>query len=202
MSRRFSREIRISQIAGQAVNSNGAAAIAQLYAAMEASGGKPVPLTVRIRRRPNPHNNGHAAFRRSIFRVRSEFPGNGAASEHHGAARHVAGLEKLKPGDAILAVDAGTDHLQESDMQADSDTLLAAGDKELKVSLTVLDPGQTTPRSVDDLTTYHLRRAAGISVWESRSGRTSSTSSSRRRARYSGGGGKNSGRGDADRHER
>ena len=37
---------RITQIAGQSVNANGEAAIAQLYAAMNASDGKPIDLTI------------------------------------------------------------------------------------------------------------------------------------------------------------
>jgi regulator of sigma E protease len=151
----------ITRIAGQLVNSDGAAAIAQLYAALDTSGGKPVSLTVR---------SSEGQIRTTTVTPHFADPFSGSDLSFLGMVPRasIAGLldtspalDKLKPGDAILAVDAGTDHLQNPTCKQIHDTLLAAGDKDLKVSLTVLDPGQNTPRSEDDLSTYHLPQGGG-----------------------------------------
>jgi regulator of sigma E protease len=151
----------ITRIAGQPVNSDGAAAIAQLYAAMETLGGKPVPLTVK---------SAEGQIRTTTVTPHLSDPFSGSDLSFLGMVPRasIAGLlenspaiGKLKPGDVILSVDAGTDHLLNPTCKQIHDTLLAAGDKQLKVSLKVLGPGESTPRSVDDLTTYHLPEGGG-----------------------------------------
>jgi regulator of sigma E protease len=151
----------VSQIAGQPVNKNGAAAIAQLYSAMEASGGKPVPLTVRTVEGQIRTTTVTPHFGDPFSGSDLSFLGMVPRAGIMGLLDTSPALDKLKPGDAILSVDAGTDHLKNPTCKQIHDTLLAAGDKDLKVSLTVLEPGQSTPRSVDDLSTYHLPQGGG-----------------------------------------
>ena len=165
----------ITRIAGQPVNSNGASAIAQLYAAMETSGGKAVPLTVK---------SAEGQIRTTTVTPHLSDPFSGSDLSFLGMVPRasIAGLldnspaiDKLKPGDVILSVDAGTDHLQNPTCKQIHDTLLAAGDKELKVSLKVsvrakMRPGpwMTSRRTI-------FPKAADISVWEFRSERTNNT---------------------------
>jgi len=70
-------------------------------------------------------------------------------------------LGKIRPGDTILAVDGGTDHLQNPSLEQIRSTLSAAGDKELKISLTVLDPGASKPRLVEDLSAFRIPNSGG-----------------------------------------
>jgi regulator of sigma E protease len=151
----------ITQIAGAPVNPNGEAAIAQLYAAMEGSDGRPVPLTVKspqgqtrtVTMTPHfaePFSGSDLSFlgmvpRASVFQLLDSSPA----------------LDKLKPGYSIVAVDAGSDHLQDPTCQQIRTTLAAAGDKQLKVSLTVVGPGESKPRVIDDLTPYHIPKSGG-----------------------------------------
>jgi regulator of sigma E protease len=151
----------ITQIDGQSVNPNGNAAIAQLYAALNASDGNPVPLTVRsadgtIRKTTmTPH------LAEPFSGINLSFLGMVPRADVLGLLSSSPALGKLKPGDAIVAVDAGTDHLRNPTCQQIHDTLLAAGDKGLNISLTVVDPGQTTPRAIDDITPYRLPGGGG-----------------------------------------
>ncbi len=151
----------INQIAGQPVNKNGAAAIAQLYLAMEAAGGKPVPLTIRTVEGQIRTTTVTPHFGDPFSGSDLSFLGMVPRAGIMGLLDTSPAIDKLKPGDAILSVDAGTDHLKNPTCKQIHDTLLAAGDKDLKVSLTVLDPGQSAPRSVEDLSTYHLPQGGG-----------------------------------------
>jgi len=151
----------ITQIAGQPVSSNGKAAIAQLYAAMEASDGKPVPLTVRSAEGQIRTTTVTPHFGDPFTGPDLSFLGMVPRAKVMGLLDNSPALDKLKPGDIVLAVDAGTDHLLNPTCQQIHDTLSAAGDKSLKISLTVLDPDKTTPRVVGDLSTYHLPQGGG-----------------------------------------
>ncbi|HEX4054626.1 MAG TPA: site-2 protease family protein [Tepidisphaeraceae bacterium] len=151
----------ITQIAGQDVKTNGDAAIAQLYAAMEASDGKPVDLTVKSADGKISHKTVTPHFCDPMIGGELNFLGMIPRATVIGLLDKSPALNKIKPGDTILAVDGGTDHLQNPTLEQIRSTLSAAGDKELKVSLTVLDPGQSKPRVAEDLTPYHLPDGGG-----------------------------------------
>ena len=151
----------ITQIAGQNVSSNGDAAIAELYAAMAASNGKPVPLTVKSAEGQIRHTTVSPHFADPFSGSDLSFLGMVPRASVMGLLDTSPALDKLKPGDAILAVDAGTDHLLNPTCQQIRATLSASGDRQLKVSLTVIDLNKTTPRNVEDLTPYHLPQGGG-----------------------------------------
>jgi len=151
----------ITRIAGQPVDSNGNAAIAQLYAAMDASAGKPVPITVRSAEGQVRNTTVTPHFSDPFFGSDLSFLGMVPRAKIMGLLDNSPAIDKLKPGDVILAVDAGTDHLLNPTCRQIHDTLSAAGDKQLKISLTVLDPDKTVSRTLDDLSTYHLPQSGG-----------------------------------------
>ena len=143
------------------MKTNGDAAIAQLYAAMEASDGKPVDLTVKSADGKISHKTVTPHFCDPMIGGELNFLGMIPRATVIGLLDKSPALNKIKPGDTILAVDGGTDHLQNPTLEQIRSTLSAAGDKELKVSLTVLDPGQSKPRVTEDLTPYHLPDGGG-----------------------------------------
>jgi regulator of sigma E protease len=151
----------IIQIADQPVNTDGAAAIAQLYSAMETSGGKPVPLTIRSAEGKIRSSTVTPHFGEPFSGSDLSFLGLVPRAMVMGLLDGSPALGKLKPGDAILAVDVGTDHLTNPTCKQIHDTFSAAGDRDLKISLAVMDPGQTAPRAVEDLSTYRLPQGGG-----------------------------------------
>lgn len=151
----------ITQIAGENVKADGNAAIAQLYAAMEASDGKPVDLTVKSGDGRISHKTVTPHFCDAMIGQELNFLGMIPRATVVGLLDKSPAVDKIKPGDTILAVDGGTDHLQNPTLEQIRSTLSAAGDKELKVSLTVLDPGQSKPRVAEDLAPYHLPDGGG-----------------------------------------
>jgi regulator of sigma E protease len=151
----------ITQINGKPINPDGAAAIAQMYAALLDSQGSTVDLTIKS-------SDGHSR-QTSIYPHFSE-PFSGSDMDILGLVPRAAvaslldsspALDKLKPGDAIVSVDAGSDHLLNPTCQQIRDTLAAAGDKQLTVSLTVLDPNQAAPRLIENLTPYRIPKGGG-----------------------------------------
>jgi len=159
---------RITQIAGQSVKTNGDAAIAQLYVALNASDGKPIDLTIEspsgAKGLPSPkirHETVTPHFAEPFATSDLTILGMTPRASVIGLLDTSPALDQLKPGDVILAVDAGTDHRQNPTCQEIRTTLAAAGDKELKVSLTVLDPGQSKPRIIEDLMPYHIPKSGG-----------------------------------------
>jgi regulator of sigma E protease len=151
----------ITQINGQNVDPNGEAAIAQFYAALVASNGKPVDLTVK---------SPDAKVHQTTITPHFAEPFTGSDLNFLGMVLRASvmqlldtspALDKLKPGDAIVAVDAGTDHLLNPTCEQIRDTLSTAGDKQLKVSLTVLDPNESKPRIIDDLMPYRIPKGGG-----------------------------------------
>ena len=151
----------VTQIDGHAVNSNGEAAIAQLYAALVASNGKPVDLTVESPGGKTHHTTVSPHFSEPFAGSDLNFLGMVLRASVFQLLDSSPALDKLKPGDAIVAVDAGTDHLLNPTCAQIRDTLSTAGDKQLKVSLTVLDPGQSKPRVIDDLSPYRIPKGGG-----------------------------------------
>ena len=151
----------ITQINGQPANANGEAAIAQLYAALVSSNGKPIDLTIEGADGKTRHTPISAHFAEPFAGSDLSFLGMVLRSSVVGLLDTSPALDKLKPGDAIVAVDAGTDHLLNPTCAQIRDTLATAGDKQLKVSLTVLDPGESKPRVIDDLVPYRIPKGGG-----------------------------------------
>jgi regulator of sigma E protease len=152
---------RITWIAGQSVKPNGDAAIAQLYAAMNASDGKAIDLTIESPGGKIRHGSVTPHFAESFATSDLTILGMAPRASLMGLLDTSPALDKLKPGDVILAVDAGDDHLPNPTCQEIRATLSAAGDKQLKVSLSVLDPGQSKPRIIEDLEPYHIPKSGG-----------------------------------------
>ncbi|MGD0141518.1 MAG: site-2 protease family protein [Tepidisphaeraceae bacterium] len=152
---------RITQIAGQSVKTNGNAAIAQLYAALNASDGKPIDLTIESPGGRSRHETVTPHFAEPFAASDLTILGMTPRASVIGLLDTSPALDQLKPGDVILAVDAGADHRQNPTCQEIRTTLAAAGDKQLKVSLTVLDPGQSKPRIIEDLMPYHIPKSGG-----------------------------------------
>jgi regulator of sigma E protease len=150
----------ITQIDGKSAKT-GEAAIAQLYGALAASNGKPVALTIESADGKTRHATVSPHFAAPFTGADLNFLGMVLRSSVVGLLDTSPALDKLKPGDAIVAVDAGTDHLLNPTCEQIHDTLSTAGDKQLKVSLTVLDPGETKPRVIDDLTPYRIPKGGG-----------------------------------------
>ncbi|MGD0461045.1 MAG: site-2 protease family protein [Tepidisphaeraceae bacterium] len=151
----------ITQIAGQDVKANGDAAIAQLYAAMEASNGKPVDLTVKSGDGKISHKTVTPHFGEPMGGEELNFLGMVPRAMVVGLLDKSPVLDRIRPGDTILAVDGGTDHLQNPTLEQIRSTLSAAGDKDMKISLTVLDPGESKPRFVEDLSAYRIPSSGG-----------------------------------------
>ncbi|MGD0390124.1 MAG: site-2 protease family protein [Tepidisphaeraceae bacterium] len=152
---------RITQIAGQSVNTNGDAAIAQLYAAMNAADGKSIDLTIESPGGKIRHETVTPHFGEPFASSDLSILGMTPRASLMGLLDTSPALDKLKPGDVILAVDAGADHLLNPTCQEIRATLSAAGDKQLKVSLTVLDPDQSKPRIIEDLAPYRIPKGGG-----------------------------------------
>ncbi|HEY1922564.1 MAG TPA: site-2 protease family protein [Tepidisphaeraceae bacterium] len=151
----------ITQIAGEDVKPDGNAAIAQIYAAMEASNGKPVDLTVKSGDGKISHKTMTPHFAEPMGGEELNFLGMVPRAMVQGLLDKSPALEKLRPGDIILAVDGGSDHLQNPTLEQIRKTLAAAGDKDMKVSLTVLDPGESKPRVIDNLGAYRIPGSGG-----------------------------------------
>jgi regulator of sigma E protease len=152
----------ITQIAGQNVKADGDAAMAQLFAAMEASDGKPVDLTVKSLDGQISHKTVTPRFAEpTAGKGDLNFLGMVPRAMVVGLNDDSPALDKLKPGDTILAVDGGTDHLQNPSLEQIRTTLSEAGDKDQKVSLTVLGPGQTKPHVAEDLAAYRIPDSGG-----------------------------------------
>jgi len=58
---------------------------------------------------------------------------------------------KLKPGDVVESIEAGSDRVMHPSLTQIQETLSAAGEKNLSVSMMVLSTGEMTPHRVDDL---------------------------------------------------
>jgi regulator of sigma E protease len=157
----------ITQIDGKPVNPNGEAAIAQFYAAIATSDGKPVDVTVKDTQGKTRQTFVAAHFAEPFTGYDLNLLGMVLRSSVVSLLKDSPALDKLKPGDAIIAVDAGTDHLLNPTCEQIRETLSTAGDKQLKVSLTVLDPGESKPRVIEDLTPYRIgggRMGLGIGL--------------------------------------
>ena len=150
----------ITHIDGHAART-GTAAIAQLYSALASSEGKPVNLTVKSSDGKIRQTTASAHFAAPFIGTDLNFLGMVLRSSVVGLNDTSPALDRLKPGDTVVAVDAGTDHLLNPTCQQMHDTLSTAGDKQLKVSLTVLDPGETKARVIDDLTPYRIPKGGG-----------------------------------------
>jgi regulator of sigma E protease len=151
----------ITQINRQDVNSNGEAAIAQFYAAIAASNGKDVDLTIKGADGKVRQTSISTHFAEPFAGYDLNFLGMVLRASVVQLLEDSPALDKLKPGDAIVAVDAGTDHLLNPTCEQIRQTLATAGDKQLKVSLTVLDPGESKPRIIEDLTPYRIPKGGG-----------------------------------------
>jgi regulator of sigma E protease len=152
----------ITQIDGKAViHAPPAAGIAQLYSALNDSDGKPVGLTVEGPDGKIRHTSVTPHFGLPFTEADLSILGMSPRATVLGLIDSSPALGKLIPGDVILAVDAASDHLSNPTVQQLRKTILQAGDHDVKVSLTVLDPGQTTPRVVADLQTYRLPQSGG-----------------------------------------
>jgi regulator of sigma E protease len=151
----------ITQIAGRDVNANGNAAIAQFYAAMEASNGKAVDLTVKSQDGTISHKTVTPHFGEPMGGEVLNFLGMAPRAMVAGLLDKSPALDKLRPGDTILAVDGGSDHLQNPALEQIRSTLAAAGEKDMKISLTVLDPGESKPRFIEDLSAYRIPNSGG-----------------------------------------
>jgi regulator of sigma E protease len=151
----------ITQIAGEDVKSDGNAAIAQLYTAMEASNGKPVDLAVKSTDGKISHKTVTPHFAEPMGGEELNFLGMVPRAMVQALLDKSPALDKLRPGDIILAVDGGSDHLQNPTLEQIRKTLAAAGDKDMKVSLTVLDPGESKPRVIEDLSAYRIPSSGG-----------------------------------------
>ncbi len=153
---------RVTQINGKIVNRNPpAAAIAQLYGALEDSNGKAVALTVEGPDGKIRHTSVTPYFGLPFTDADLSILGMAPRATVMGLIDTSPALGRLIPGDVILAVDAASDHLSHPTVQQLRQTILRAGDNDVKVSLTVLDPGQTTPRVVADLQPYRLPKSGG-----------------------------------------
>jgi regulator of sigma E protease len=151
----------ITQIAGEDAKADGNAAIAQLYAAMEASNGKPVDLTVKSQDGKISHKTVTPHFGEPMGGEELNFLGMIPRAMVAGLLEKSPALDKLRPGDTILAVDGGSDHLQNPTLEQIRTTLAAAGDKDMKISLTVLDPNESKPRFIEDLSAYRIPNSGG-----------------------------------------
>jgi len=153
----------ITQIGSDPVSANGNKAIAQFYAALDAADGKPVPITIKsasgILRQTTVTPHFGEPFSGSDLNFLGMIP----RATVFGLVDNSPALDKIKPGDTILAVDAGTDHLLNPTCQQIRATLAAAGEKGLQISLTVLGEGEKTPRTIENLTPIRLPHGGGRS---------------------------------------
>lgn len=151
----------ITQIGGQAVKSSPPAAIAQLYGALEGSDGKPVALTIEAPGGKIRHSTVTPYFAPPFTESDLDILGMAPRATVLGLIDTSPALGKLRPGDVILAVDAGSDHLSNPTIQQLRTTISRAGDNDVKVSLTVLDPEESKPRAIEDLQPYRLPQSGG-----------------------------------------
>ncbi len=151
----------VTQIAGEDVKADGNAAIAQFYAAMEATNGKPLVLTVKSADGKISHKTATPHLAEPMGGEELNFLGMVPRAMVQGLLEKSPALDKLRPGDIILSVDVGSDHLQNPTLEQIRKTLAAAGDKDMKVSLTVIDPGESKPRFIEDLSAYRIPSSGG-----------------------------------------
>lgn len=148
----------VTQLAGQDVTVNLNAEtrasdldISRLYAALEASNGKPIELTVRssdgtvTRKTVTPH------FAQNFTKDDLDFLGLVPRGTVVEVDEKSPALDRLRPGDVVLAVDVGSDHLENPTPEQVRSTLSDAADKGMAVSMTVLNPDSPNPRVVSDL---------------------------------------------------
>jgi regulator of sigma E protease len=81
----------------------------------------------------------------------TDFAGMEMRSTVNEIAEKSPALGLLKPGDVVLAVDDGTDHLANPTGNQVKDALAAAGLKEEKVTITVQGPDDAAPRVIKDI---------------------------------------------------
>jgi regulator of sigma E protease len=151
----------VTQIAGEAVKSSPPAAVAQLYSALDASDGKPVDLTIKSPEGTIRHSTVTPYFSPPFTESDLDILGLVPRATVLGLIESSPALGRLIPGDVIVAVDAASDHLSNPSVQQLRSTIGKAGDNDVKVSLTVLDPGQTKPRVIEDLQPYRLPKSGG-----------------------------------------
>ncbi len=144
------------------MKTSGDAAIAQLYAALEASDGNPVDLTVKSAGRSDFAQNRDAAFCDADGGQEVNFLGMIPRAMVVGLnwiiLRRWVRSNPATPSWRSMAAPITCRIPRWSRSGAPFPT---AGDKDLKVSLTVLDPGQTKPHVAEDLSSYRLPDGGG-----------------------------------------
>ncbi|MGD1277769.1 MAG: site-2 protease family protein [Tepidisphaeraceae bacterium] len=141
----------ITQINGQDVNVN---EFWKLSDALAASDGKPVELTVRSADGKIAQRSILAHLIGPFGKQEMDFLGLVPRATVDGLQEESPALDKLKPGDAIVAVEAGTDLVSHPSPEQIRKTLSSAGEKQLPVTITVLSAGQTQPHQIVDLDKY------------------------------------------------
>ena len=125
-----------------------------LYQAMEASDGKPIELTVRSLDGKISHPSIEPHFQPALSKEPLNILGMeprarvGMLTDEKSSA-----MGKLKPGDVIVSVDGGPDHdhLSNPTIEQIRQTLGAAGEKKMHISIGALSAGDTQPHQVPDL---------------------------------------------------
>jgi len=126
----------------------------ELYKAMEASDGSPVQLTVRAPDGTVSHPQLQPHFQLAL----NKEPLNILGLQPRARVAMLtddksSAMGKLTPGDVIVAVDGGpdNDHLSSPTIEQIRQTLGAAGEKKMRISILALGAGETQPHPVPDL---------------------------------------------------
>ena len=98
--------------------------------ALAQSDGKPIEITIRSLKGEISHANIHAVLQNPFGDIEMNFAGMVPRTIVDGLTEKSTAFNKLLPGDIILSIDDGTDHLPHPSSRQVRETLAAAGEKD------------------------------------------------------------------------
>jgi regulator of sigma E protease len=139
----------ITQVNGQDVQPD---EFWKLSAALAASGGKPVDLTVRSAKGEISHRPVQPHFAELFGKEGLNFLGMEPRVRVTGLNEKSPAVDKLRPGDIIEDISVGSDHVAHPTSSQLTATISQAGAKGQTINMTVLSLGEDKPHEVKNLT--------------------------------------------------
>jgi regulator of sigma E protease len=120
----------------------------KLNQALDASDGKPISLTLRTASGDTLYRTISPQFDPPIGKDELQFIGLVPRVMLSGVQKSSSARGKLKPGDVVVAIDEGNDHLSDPSQDQLPPILNEAGTRQLPVTLTVLSLGDAQPHQI------------------------------------------------------
>jgi regulator of sigma E protease len=120
----------------------------KLNQALDASDGKPVSLTIQTAAGETLYREISPQFDPPLGKDQLQFLGLVPRVMITGVQKTSSARGKLKPGDVVVAIDEGNDHLSDPSQEELPPILNEAGSRQLPVTLTVLSLGDSQPHQI------------------------------------------------------